>query len=189
MDFSGAVPLIFNLPKGQTEASWKLSAKAIFHQKRQIHWYQNILQKHHFLVTFYKDMGWILTGFMPDFLAPGELWGLWLWDSLDMLAASGDPRRPGIYHGYSEGFWAACHTTGSVGAMIPKLCDFLLSYGLQGFEPFPFVGSFGLMGRGNPGALGDIAEPGVLELRSCASRLNCALKWCKWSADNFQQIA
>lgn len=85
MDFSGAVPLIFNLPKGQTGASWKLSAKKIFHQKRQIHWYQNILQKHHFLLTFYKDMGWVLTGFMPDFMAPGELWGLWLWDSLGCL--------------------------------------------------------------------------------------------------------
>lgn len=25
------------------------------------------------LVTFCKDMGWVLTGFMPDFMAPGEL--------------------------------------------------------------------------------------------------------------------
>lgn len=58
--------------------------------------------------------------------------------------------------------------------MIPKLCDFLLSYGLQGFEPV--VSSFGLMERGYPGALGDIAELGVLELGSCAFRLNCALK-------------
>ena len=82
-----------------------------------------------------------------------------------MLDASGDPRRPGICHGYFEGFWAACHTTGSVGATIPKLCGFLLSYGSQGFELL-LVGSFGLMGRGNPAALGVIAEPGVLELGS-----------------------
>lgn len=152
MDFSEAVPLIFNLSEGQTGASWKLSAKTVFHQKRQIHWYQNILQKHHFFVTFHKDVGWVLTGFMPDFMAPGELWGLWLWDSLDMLAASGDPWRPGIYHGYFEGLWAACHTTGSVGAVIPKPCDLLLAYGSRGFEPL--VGSFGLMGQGEPRSTG-----------------------------------
>lgn len=73
---------------------------------------------------------------------------VWLWDSLDVLAASGDPQRPGIDHGYFEGFWAPCHTTGSVGAMIPKLSDFLLSYGSQGFEPI--VSSFGLMEQGKP---------------------------------------
>ena len=86
---------------------------------------------------------------MPNFMASGELWGLWLYDSLDILDASGDPRRPGICHGYFEGFWAACHTTGSVGATIPKLCGFLLSYGSQGFELL-LVGSFGLMGQGEP---------------------------------------
>lgn len=85
---------------------------------------------------------------MPDCMAPGELWGLWLWDGLDMLDAFRDPWRPGICHGCSEDFWAMCHTTGSTGTAIPKFCGFLLFYGSQVLELL--VGSLGLMGQGMP---------------------------------------
>lgn len=68
-----------------------------------------------------------------------------------MMDASGDPQRSGICHGCFEGFWAACHTTGSVGAATPKLCGFLLSYGSQGFELL-LVGSLGLMEQEEPGS-------------------------------------
>lgn len=54
----------------QTGANWELSDKIFFPSEKADSLIPNYFAKTSVLVTF---MRWVLTGFMPDFMAPSQL--------------------------------------------------------------------------------------------------------------------